>query len=327
MQQLRVLKLLADGGRHSGEALARDLGITRAAVWKHVGKLDQWGLKVESRRGSGYRLSHAIDLLSREHILRGLDEAVAQRVAWLEVFPELDSTNEHLLQALPPPSGSLSVCLAEFQRAGRGRRGRRWNAPFGGGLCLSVGWCFAEMPRDLPALPLATGVVVRRVIHAETGRRPSLKWPNDLVWEDRKLGGILVEVSAECQGRCHVVIGIGVNVAVGSDWLETISDRPGGAVDLYRMTAGRPPSRNVLASRLLEGLTELLVGFQSGGFKRHHAEFVSAHYLQGREVAVLDGELSVSGKVVTVDPDGALVLRTATGIRRIISGDVSVRPA
>ena len=160
-----------------------------------------------------------------------------------------------------------------------------------------------------------------------TGCWPSLKWPNDLVWDNRKLGGILVDASAEGQGRCYVVIGIGMNVSMGSDWLEAVSDWPSGAVDLYRMTAGKPPSRNALASRMLEALTELLADFRSGGFKNHHAEFVSANYLQGRAVAVVDGKLSLSGKVVTVDPDGALVLQTETGTRRIISGDVSVRLA
>ena len=114
---------------------------------------------------------------------------------------------------------------------------------------------------------------------------------------------------------------------MGSDWLETVSDWPSGAVDLYRMTAGKPPSRNALVSRMLQGLTELLADFRSAGFKHHHAEFVSANYLQGRTVAVADGKLSFSGKVVTVDPDGARVLKTETGARRIISGDVRVRPA
>ena len=194
---LDALRLLADGERHSPEALAKNLGVTTAAVLKQVAGLDQWGLKVESRRGGEYRLSHAIDLLNRETILAELDNGVAQRLAWLEVYPELDSTSQHLLQALPPASNSFSVCLAEFQRAGRGRRGRHWNSPFGGGLCLSVGWCFDEPPGDLPALSLAVGVVVRDVIHSMTGCWPSLKWPNDLVWDNRKLGGILVEASAE----------------------------------------------------------------------------------------------------------------------------------
>jgi BirA family biotin operon repressor/biotin-[acetyl-CoA-carboxylase] ligase len=325
MQKLNVLRLLTDGKRHSGEALAKQLGITRSAVWKHVSRLNQWGLKIDSKRGSGYRLSRPIDPLNQEMILAALNRSVAQKVVSLEVFPELDSTNHHLLASPPPPSGALSVCLAEFQRAGRGRRGRLWSAPFGSGVCLSAGWCFDEMPRDLAALPLAIGVITRGVIHSMSDRWLSLKWPNDLVWDDRKLGGILVEVSAECQGRCYVVIGIGVNVSMGSDWLKVVSDWPSGATDLCQMTEGNPPLRNAFVCRMLEELVTLLSSYSSGGFKDYHAEFGSANYLQGREVAVLDGQRSFVGIVDTIDSDGALILQTETGGRRIISGDVSLR--
>ena len=325
MQQLAVLRLLADGERHSGQALAETLGITRENVWEQVSSLHHWGLKVDAQRGTGYRLSQPIDLLGREKVLAGLDDGVAERVAWLEVFPEVGSTNDYLLEGLPPSSNSLSACLAEFQRAGKGRHGRHWVAPFGGGLCLSAGWCFDETPRDMAALSLAVGVVVRDVIHSMTDRWPALKWPNDLVWNDRKLGGILVEASAESEGRCYVVIGIGINVSIATDWLEAASDWPHGAVDLYRMTEGKPPSRNALAARLIEGLAELLESYPARGFGRHHAEFLEANYLKGRRVSVYDGESRLSGEAVGVDTDGALVVQTGMGTRRILSGDVSVR--
>jgi len=326
MHSVDVLSLLVDGERHSGEALARSLGVTRAAVWKQMGKLEEWGLEIDSAPGSGYQLSRPIDLLSKNTILAELDVRVAERLERLQVVPILESTNQALLEDPAPGPGNFTACLAEFQSAGRGRRGRQWSAPFGGGLCLSVAWQFDEIPPDLSALALAVGVVVRRAIGSLTGRSVELKWPNDLVWEDRKLGGILVELSAQCQGPCHVVVGVGVNVSMSEKRLREIADWPAGAADLFHLTEGSPPSRNVLAGRLLEGLFDLMRGYGSKGFSDHHAAFEAANYLQGRYVAVDDGSSIVSGKAVAVDPDGALVIETALGVHRVISGEVSVRP-
>ena len=325
MQQLAVLRLLADGERHSARALAEALGITQADVCEQISSFPRWGLKVDAQRRASFRLSRPIDLLIREKVLAGLDDDVMTKVAWLEVFPEIDSTNDFLLNASPPSSNSLSVCLAEFQRTGRGRHGRRWYAPFGGGLCLSLGWCFDEVPRDLAALSLAVGLVVRDVVHSVTGRWASLKWPNDLIWNDRKLGGILVETSPGSQGRCYVVIGIGINIWIEADWLEAVSDWPHGAVDLYRMTEGKQPSRNALASQIIQGLEGLLDGYPAHGFQAQHAEFLKANYLKGLTVAVSEGKKQVLGEVVDVDVDGALVVRTGLGNRRILSGEVNVR--
>src|SRR5688572_16283254 len=145
----RLLHALADGRTHSGEALAREFGITRAAIWKQVGKLADWGLTVDAAPGEGYRLARRLDLLDAAALRAALHPESVARLAKLEVFTELGSTNRHLLQA-PPPTGKLDVCVAEFQTAGRGRRGRNWTTPLGAGVCLSVGWHFAAMPAELP---------------------------------------------------------------------------------------------------------------------------------------------------------------------------------
>src|SRR5690606_15933943 len=145
--------------------------------------------------------------------------------------------NRYLLER-PAPGGTLAACIAEYQTGGRGRRGRSWRMPLGAGLCLSLGWQFERIPPELAALTLAVGVVVRRVLAETAAIELRLKWPNDLVWDERKLGGILLEMSAEAHGGCHVVIGVGLNVDVPRTLLPRLSDWPRGAVDLAAATGG-----------------------------------------------------------------------------------------
>jgi BirA family biotin operon repressor/biotin-[acetyl-CoA-carboxylase] ligase len=320
----RLLHALADGRTHSGEELARKFGITRAAVWKQVGKLTHWGLAVQAAPGSGYRLPRRLDLLSADAVHAALDPAVAARLDKLEVFTELGSTNRHLLAA-PPPFGKLDVCIAEYQTAGRGRRGRAWNVPLGGGICLSAGWQFAGMPAELAALPLAVGVAVRRALERVAGLEIALKWPNDLVCDERKLGGILLELAAEAHGGAQVVAGIGLNVALPAELLPTLSDWPRGAIDLATALGRDPPPRAALAGALVNELGALFAAYPQHGFGPYRGEWRAADYLRGRAVR-LDGAAGVAGTAVGVDADGALLVETASGQRcRVVAGDVSVR--
>lgn len=320
---MALLQRLADGQPHSGENLARDFGVTRTAIWKQIGKLEQWGLAVEGVPGSGYRLNRPIDLLDAEALG---EYANARSGTRLEVFTELESTNRHLLDAPAPDPGELAGCVAEYQSAGRGRRGRNWHAPLGMGLCLSAAWSYRETPPELAALSLAVGVAVRRVLRHRAGIEIDLKWPNDLVWDDRKLGGILVEFRAEAQGRCHVVAGLGINVAMPTGLLERISDWPTGAVDLRQATNGCQPRRTVLVTELLDALEALSVDYELYGFAPYRDEWRDADCLVGKPVRVDEASHSILGTARGIDADGALLLET-TGEprRRIISGDISVR--
>lgn len=267
-----------------------------------------------------------LEPLDADLIRSGISADVLQQIARLEVFAELGSTNACLLAASAPAPGNLTAALAEFQRAGRGRWGRTWNMPPRSGIALSVGWSFAEAPGDLSALSLATGVVARQAIKAASGRAPALKWPNDLVWADRKLGGILVETSSRPGGSCHVVVGLGLNVSMDDETLWNLGERPGSAIDMAMMTAGRPPPRNELAARLIEGCFEMFGTFERSGFAAYRAAFREADYLKRRPVTVSDGPNRLSGTAEGVDPSGALILMTENGRCRIVAGDVTVRP-
>ena len=323
-----LLRALADGEPHSGEEVARALGVTRAAVWKHIAALGDWGLEVVALPGVGYRLARRIELLDAEALRAALAPHAAARLTQLEVFTELGSTNRYLLERSAPPSGELHACLAEYQTAGRGRRGRRWSTPLGAGLCLSVAWQFAGTPPDLPALTLAVGVVVRRALARVAGVAVGLKWPNDLVLDERKLGGILLELNAEAHGGCHVVAGIGLNVHLPPELLPSLCDWPRGAVDLASAAGGTLPSRAALAAGLLEELAELFAGYATAGFAPYRADWRAADYLRGRRVTLDDPAGGVSGTAVGIEADGALLIETGAGARRrVISGDVSVRRA
>jgi BirA family biotin operon repressor/biotin-[acetyl-CoA-carboxylase] ligase len=320
----RLLHALADGRTHSGEELARAFGVTRAAVWKQVGKLADFGIKVEAAPGSGYRLPQRLDLLHLGTLRSALEPAVAARLAKLEVFTELDSTNR-LLLAAAPAIGKLDVCLAEFQSAGRGRRGRRWHAPLGSGICLSVGWQFAGMPALPAALTLAAGVAVRRVLQRVAGVAIALKWPNDLVFDERKLGGILLEIKAESHGGVHVVAGVGLNVALPAPLLASLSDWPRGAVDLATALGAEPPPRVVLAAALVNELAALFADYPAHGFAAYRTEWRSADYLRGRAVELDEPGAQVHGTAAGIDADGALLLDVDGERRRVLAGDVSVR--
>jgi BirA family biotin operon repressor/biotin-[acetyl-CoA-carboxylase] ligase len=320
-----LLHALADGRTHSGEELARAFGVTRAAVWKQVAKLADFGLAVEAVPGSGYRLRRRLDLLDAAAVRATLDAGVAARLAKLEVLTEIDSTNSRLLAAAAPVPGKLDVCLAEFQTAGRGRRGRAWSAPLGSGLCLSVGWQFSGMPAGPGPLTLAVGVAVRRVLERVAGVTIALKWPNDLVFDERKLGGILLEIAAEAHGGAHVVVGIGLNVSLPRELGRLLSDWPRGAVDLTAALGREPPPRAVLAGALVNELTTLFVDYPEHGFAAYRTEWRSADFLRGRAVHLDEPGGPVFGTAVGIDADGALLVEAAGVRRRVVAGDVSVR--
>jgi BirA family transcriptional regulator, biotin operon repressor / biotin---[acetyl-CoA-carboxylase] ligase len=246
----------------------------------------------------------------------------------IEVFAELESTNRYLLEHPPEHAGALRVCIAEFQSSGRGRRGREWHCPAAAGLCLSASWVFAERPADPTTVTLATGVVARQSIESICNIAVGLKWPNDLVWRRRKLGGILVELATGPDRGCHVVVGVGINVDLPQDLLATVSDWAHGAVDLATAMSGPVPDRTALAASLCSGLGELFVHYERDGFTRYREAWRAADELLNAPITVQRGDRELHGTARGIDDDGALLVSDAHGsVHRVISGDVSVRPA
>lgn len=324
-RRAEVLRLLADGAEHSGEALAAGLGVSRAAVWKQVQQLDAWGLEVEAAPGRGYRLPRPLDLLDEAALRAALPEAVRGRLRTLTLADEIESTNAALLEAPPLPPGRMDLCLAEFQSRGRGRRGRPWVAPFGAGLCLSVSWTFRDAPPQLSALSLAVGVGALRALAALGVAGVGLKWPNDLVRGLDKLGGILVELRAEAAGPAFVVIGLGLNVALPSAARAEIS-RTGLTVASLDDFCAPPPARTRLAAALIGQLEGVLAEFEQRGFAPFADEWRAADALAARPASVLLGESRIEGLARGIDDGGALLLEVGGSLRRFVSGEVSLRP-
>ena len=326
-RRLELVRRLADGREHSGEALAAALDVSRAAVWKQVRRLGEWGLEVEAAAGRGYRLTRPLSLLDA-HALRGaLPDGVAARLRVLTVADELPSTNDALLTVDDLPPGRFDACLAEYQSRGRGRRGRDWIAPFGSGLCLSVNWCFAEVPPRVSALSLAIGVAITRALAGCGVGGAQLKWPNDVLHGGRKLGGILLELRAEAAGPAYVVVGVGLNVslppaacaAIGQGGLEPVGMDQLGLVNL--------PDRTQLAAALVGQVVLALEDFGQHGFAPFADAWRAADALAALPARVLHGEQSIEGIARGIDDDGAFVLEVAGRRQRFVSGEVSVRPA
>ena len=320
----RVYRLLADQQFHSGTRLAAACDVSRSAIWKAIAALRDLGVTVHTVSHRGYRLPRATALLEASRIRKGLSAAVADRLRHAATVWSTGSTNADLLVQTDLPTGRFDFLAAEFQSAGRGRRTRSWIAPPGGAICLSLSWSFASLPAAIGALSLAVGVCLLRALERLGIAGVELKWPNDLVANQAKLGGILVELRAEAAGPAFVVIGIGLNVALGSSILERIQATGTQATDLAALAAA-VPDRNTIIAALLAELVSGLLQFERQGFDAFATEWRAADALVGKPVRVnVDGS-NVTGHARGIDLDGALCVQTREGLQRFLTGDASVR--
>ncbi|HEY3850822.1 MAG TPA: biotin--[acetyl-CoA-carboxylase] ligase [Steroidobacteraceae bacterium] len=324
-----LLRLLADGATRPGLRLAGELGTNRGEVVRLVQRLRAAGIDVVAIGGRGYRLPAPVELLDAGRIEGAMCEERRRAIHRLEVLLDVDSTNTRLLELPPPPPGCANVCSSELQHAGRGRRGRPWLSPFGGSLALSLGWSFAGAAAVNPTLSLAVGVAISRALRRIGVMRVRLKWPNDIWLDDRKIGGVLVELRTEAGGPAHVVIGIGLNVSLSAEQRRTIEagDVRNASVRIATLSDGcqEKVSRNVLAATLLEELLSMLGDFERSGFAVFREEWLALDALAGRNSRVLAGDGSVEGTARGVDGDGALLLEVGGRLERHVSGEVSLR--
>ncbi len=325
MNLTAVLNLLADGGFHSGEALGDALGVSRTAIWKHLQKLDELGLNLISVKGKGYCLDGGLELLDEDKILASVSGEVKAHIDALDINSVIDSTNIKALARAAENGASGYVCLAEQQTAGRGRRGREWVSPFGKNIYLSTLWGFDGGAAALEGLSLAVGVAIVKALKKKGLSDLQLKWPNDVLWQGRKLAGVLLEMTGDVTGRCQVVVGIGLNVsmpaaaglAIDQAWVD---------VDSIAEELSIPPlSRNHLVGLLLDELIPMLNGFQYGGFAALRADWEALDAYKDQKVELRMGANSASGVAKGVSDTGALRVQTEGGETLYNGGEISLR--
>lgn len=317
---LALVDTLADGHWCSGETLAAQAGVTRAALAKRVAHLREWGLEVEAEAGRGYRLAQPLRRLDDTRIRAALPAAALARLNVLAVVPRTDSTNQRLLDAAA--AADPQALLAEAQTAGRGRRGRSWRSPFGANLYCSLSWTFSAWPPQLPTLSLVAGLACARALRSLGAQGVQLKWPNDLRVGAAKLGGILIEQRGEAGGSCRVVIGVGINCSMTAAQAGAL-DQPW--ISLQSVCGGQAPDRNRLAAHLLAELLDALARFEAQGFAAFHAQWSALDATAGQPVRIEGGASPLEGIARGVDEQGALIVEAGGQRHRVHAGEVSLR--
>lgn len=316
-----LLKVLADGAYHSGEELGRLMGVSRTAVWKQVQKLADYGLQVESQKGCGYRLPGGLELLDLPQLQAAVGCAAQAISPRLNLQTVVTSTNELARASAEAGDATGSVFLAEQQTAGRGRRGRQWVSPFGRNIYLSIVWGFEGGVQALEGLSLAVGVAVRRALEACCVKELQFKWPNDLLWQKKKIGGILLEVLGDPAGFCQVVVGVGINVNMPGDaGLQIEQDW----VDLAQASS-TDVSRNRLVAELVKEIFALLDAYQQRGFSSYRDEWMSHDAFLNQPINLILMNNTVQGIARGVDQTGALLVESEGELRAYSGGEVSVR--
>jgi BirA family biotin operon repressor/biotin-[acetyl-CoA-carboxylase] ligase len=322
-----LLRRLAGGGQCNLAALATELGIGEPAVAAALADLADRGLPIRQSGRDRYCLEYPIELLGKEAIWAGLESQARDWLEAIDVLQEVDSTNAWLLDRPGCKPGRGRACLAEVQHAGRGRRGRHWVAPPGGSLCLSLGWNVADVPRDISSLGLVCGVAAVNALEALGVPGTGLKWPNDLEWCGRKLGGVLVETRSSGSGSMDLVMGLGLNLRLGPQGDRIDTGWGGPPADLAEIMGGNPPGRNVLAAELLNCLARSLQIFSGSGFASFRPGWERMDSLRHKTVQVRTGASCVTGIASGVDDMGALQLQVGGRMIPCLAGEVSVRLA
>jgi len=314
-----LLAALEGRGWQSGAAIAASLGVSRAAVWKRVERLRERGYGIEAVAGRGYRLVRDSDLLLpdaiRKHyrptLLRG---EIVHRTT-------IDSTNRLAAELARAGAEEGTTVVAEQQTAGRGRLGRTWVSPASVNLYASIVLRPGIPPLDVPRLTLVAGLAVAEAIRDSGSFAPRIKWPNDVLLGGRKVAGVLTELEAEADRVRFVIVGIGVNLnAARADFPPELRRK---ATSLA-IAGGTPVARAAFTGRLLTRLDAAWATFLEGGFAALRHRYDELHGLVGVAVTI-DGAPPLAGTVRGVDDGGALLVEAEGTIRRVVSGEVTLR--
>lgn len=314
-----ILRLLADGQFHSGEAIANRFGVTRATVWNALKDAENLGVTLYSVRGKGYKLPQSLDFLEHNQIRQTLDKSPNE--ISIELHDTAASTNSLLVKRAAEGAAHGTCIVAELQTSGRGRRGRNWVSGLGGGLTFSLLWRFSAGASALGGLSLAVGVALARALREIGAHDVALKWPNDILYQGSKLAGILIELQGEMLGPSNAIIGIGLNIRLP----ETARNQIDQAVADLAET-GVAIRRSTLLGQVLRHLSEVLTQFEQEGFTQLRDEWKALHAFHQQAVKLaLPDSSSKHGIVVGIAEDGALLAEVDGTLQRFSSAEISLR--
>lgn len=312
---LKIIRVLSDGEFHSGEQLGEKLGMSRAAINQHIHTLKNWGIDIYTVTGKGYCLSAALQLLDDDAIRAGVRGS-----GDVQVIPVIDSTNQYLMERMSDLR-SGDTCIAEYQQAGRGRRGRQWFSPFGANLYMSMYWRLEQGPAAAMGLSLVVGIVIAEALQSAGAKDVRVKWPNDLYLNDRKLAGILVELSGKTGDVAHIVIGAGINLM-----MRNVDDSVVNQQWISLQEAGITIDRNALTVALINKMREALTLFETEGLAPFIDRWASLDNFINRPVKLVIGEREIHGVARGIDSRGGLLLEQEGEITGWVGGEISLRP-
>jgi BirA family biotin operon repressor/biotin-[acetyl-CoA-carboxylase] ligase len=321
-----LISALALGEFVSGQVLAEELCVSRAAIGKHIKSLSEMGLDIYSVTGKGYKLATPLNLLNQQNITLQLsrpNNSIALVSNLLEVHSFIDSTNDHLMRRVSEPLSQGHTCLAEYQSAGRGRRGRQWVSPFGSQIYLSMYWYLEQGLAGAMGLSLVTALAVSDAIKLHCNLQVELKWPNDIYLGGVKLAGILIDLEGQALEPSHSVIGIGLNLNMPSESAKAIDQR---WTDL-QSHAITNIIRDTLCAQLINCLWSRLVQHSEKGLSSMVEEWHQHDIYLNKSVRLLTGNRVTHGICRGINSQGALLLEIDGQVKPIYGGEVSLRPA
>lgn len=314
------MEILQDGKFHSGREIGEVLKVSRSAIWKKIRLLEsKFNLEINKVRGHGYQLASPILLLSETALVEmGLPD-----ICPFYIYKSLSSTNSEATRLLEQGVEPPFLVLSEQQTAGRGRRGKAWQSPFGANIYLSLALKVRNGIRELEGLPLVVGLAVMQALRTLGMDKVGLKWPNDILVQNKKIAGILCELTGDPSYGCHLVIGIGVNVnmELGCEGAESIDQ----SWTSIKLELQRLIDRNNLICIISKYLMKYLSRYAKSGFTVFHEEWEKNHLWQGREVVLTTGTQQFEGIISGIDHSGALRLNVNSSEQRYSAGEISLR--
>ena len=314
-----IMHQLASGRFVSGSHLAESLGCSRTAIWYAIERLRTFGIVIDAVPGRGYRLADPFEPLDQDRIIAAMTPEALTRLGGIELLAEVDSTNRWMIDRLSElPQGQ--ILLAEYQSAGRGRRGRYWLSGYGGSILLSLHWRFDRGPAALTSLSLVVGAILADALQQLGITGIALKWPNDLLLDGAKVGGILLELRGESSGPSTTVIGIGLNLKLPTSTAVGIDQRYG---ELSHHLGSF--SRNQLIGKIISSLLPALASYEKLGPAPYLARWRDFDHLYGEAVVLQLPQGNQYGIARGIDDDGALLLEGVSGYQRVQFGEVTLR--